>query len=280
MRVAISNIAWDVAADAEVAAALQRNGIDAIDVVPGKYFPDPRAATASAIAGVRDWWRGRGIEITGMQALLFGTAGLNVFGSSESQVAMLERLSDVCRIGRGLGASRLVFGSARNRDRSALPDQEVREVAVGFFRRLADIARDHGVAICLEPIPARYGANFMTNSAETADVVSAVDRPAIRMQLDTGALTVNGEDPRRIVTEYGAMIGHVHASEPDLVPLGDGGADHATLGALLRDYLPEHVVSIEMLPAANEPGQAAIERALRVAIRHYGNRGAHGADVR
>jgi len=84
MRLAISNIAWDITEDEAVAALLQRHQVDAIDIAPGKYFPQPGKATAAEIGAVKSWWAERGIEITGMQALLFGTTGLNVFGSPES----------------------------------------------------------------------------------------------------------------------------------------------------------------------------------------------------
>ena len=123
MRLAISNIAWDVAEDESIAQLLRRYGIDAVDVAPGKYFPDPGNASDEDIMRVRAWWAERGIEITGMQALLFGTSGLNVFGPKEVQEAMLAHLAAVCRIGAGLGAVRVVFGSPKNRDRSGLTDQ-------------------------------------------------------------------------------------------------------------------------------------------------------------
>ena len=204
-----------------------------------------------------------------MQALLFATTGLNLFGTNETQSAMLDHLVAVCRIGAGLGAVKLVFGSPRNRDRSALADDEARKIAIAFFRRLGDIATQQGVVVCLEPTPTCYGANFMINSADTARIVTAVAHPTIRMQLDTGALTINCEDTRQVIKTYAALIGHVHASEPDLVSLGDGGTDHALVAETLRAYLPEQVVTIEMLPAKNEPNLAAMERALIVAIRHY-----------
>ena len=140
MRLAISNIAWDTAEDEAIATLLHRFGVDAIDVAPGKYFPDPAKATDEAIARVKRWWAERGIEITGMQGLLFGTTGLNVFGPPEAQDAMLQHLTAVCHIGAGLGAKRLVFGSPKNRDRTGLSDQEAMDVAVPFFRRLGDIA--------------------------------------------------------------------------------------------------------------------------------------------
>lgn len=279
MRIAISNIAWDVAEDEAVVALLNKHGIDAIDVAPGKYFPDPKIASAADITRVRDWWHQRGIAITGMQALLFGTTGLNLFGSNETQTTMLTHLDAVCRIGAGLGATKLVFGSPKNRDRSALADQQAHDLAIEFFRRLGDIASRHGVVVCLEPTPPCYGANFMTNSAETANIVTAVAHPAIRMQLDTGALSINGEDARQVIKEYAALIGHVHASEPDLVTLGDGGTGHAVAAEALKTYLSEQVVTIEMLPAKSGSNLDAIERALIVAIRHYRDGSARQGDT-
>ena len=134
MRLAISNIAWDTSEDEDIAKLLERYGVDAIDVAPGKYFPDPAKASDEEISRVRRWWAQRGIEITGMQALLFGTAGLNIFGSPEVQDAMLRHLTAVCRIGAGLGGSRLVFGSPKNRDRTGLNDEQVTAIALPFFR--------------------------------------------------------------------------------------------------------------------------------------------------
>ncbi|ASL26021.1 sugar phosphate isomerase/epimerase family protein [Azotobacter chroococcum] len=269
MRLAISNIAWDTSEDEAIATLLQRFGIDAIDIAPGKYFSEPAKAADEDILRVKNWWAERGIEITGMQALLFGTTGLNVFGSLEAQEAMLQHLTAVCRIGAGLGATRLVFGSPKNRDCSGLSDEESMDIAVDFFRRLGNIAQSYNVLICLEPNPSCYGANFMTSSAETARVVREVAHPFIRMQLDTGALSINGEDPEAVLRDSSSLIGHIHASEPDLLPLGDGGAEHSRMSAVLRPLLPDHVVSIEMLATKKEPHEVSIERALKVAIRYY-----------
>lgn len=269
MRLAISNIAWHTEEDEEVAQLLNCYGIDAIDVAPGKYFPEPSAASEKDIAGVKARWAEHGMEITGMQALLFGTTGLNLFGPRNVQVAMLKHLAGVCRIGAGLGATRVVFGSPKNRDRSGLSDHDAMDVAVSFFGRLGDIAASHGVAICLEPNPTCYGANFMTTSVETADVVQQVAHPAIKMQLDTGALTINGEDEAFVLRRFSHLIGHVHASERDLLPLGDADCDHARVHSALRHYLPSHIVSIEMLATPNEPHIESIERALRAAIKGY-----------
>ena len=269
MRLAISNIAWETTEDEVIAELLARFAVDAIDIAPGKYFPEPAKATDAEIAQVKDWWAQRGIALTGMQALLFGTTGLNVFGSEQSQAALLQHLAGVCRIGAGLGAARIVFGSPKNRDRSGLTDQQALDAAVLFFRKLGDIAQACGVTICLEPNPTCYGANFMTTSAETAVVVRAIDHPAIRMQLDTGALAINGEDPFTVLEDCAELIGHIHASEPDLLPLGDGGTDHEKMARAVARYLPGHVVTIEMVATKTEAHAQSIERALQVARQHY-----------
>ncbi|GAB7127784.1 hypothetical protein JCM19000A_22910 [Silvimonas sp. JCM 19000] len=269
MRLAISNIAWDVNEDNDLASLLQRYQVDAIDFAPGKYFPKPAEATDAEIRKVKAWWAERGIEMTGMQSLLFGTTGLNVFGDAASQDAMLAHLRGVCHIGGVSGATRLVFGSPKNRDRSGLSDAETRSRAVEFFNRLGDIAASEGVLICLEPNPPLYGANFMTTSDETAEVVRAVNHAAVKMQLDTGAVTLNQENVADVVSRHIDVIGHIHASEPSLVPLGDGGTQHDAVYAALQTVRPDALVSIEMVATQNEPHLTAIERALGVADRSY-----------
>jgi D-psicose/D-tagatose/L-ribulose 3-epimerase len=269
VRLAISNIAWEIAEDAYVAKLLGKYHIDAIDIAPGKYFPVPARAKDEEIANVRRWWGDCGIEITGMQALLFGTTGLNVFGVFESQNALLEHLRAVCNIGAVLGATRLVFGSPKNRDRTGMSDAEAFDHATGFFQRLGDVAHENGVIVCLEPNPTRYGTNFMTTSDETARVVAAVGHRSIRMQFDTGALTINGESPKDVLECWAGLIGHIHASEPDLLPLGDCDTDHRLISKALQQYLPDHVVSIEMVATKDEHHIRSIERALSCADMYY-----------
>jgi sugar phosphate isomerase/epimerase len=269
MRISISNIAWEPEHDEDVARLLSTYGIDAIDVAPGKYFSRPAETSDSDIAKVKDAWARRGIAITGMQALLFGTTGLNLFGPSEVQDAMLNHLSAMCRIGAGLGATRLVFGSPKNRDRSNLSDSETLGAAVPFFKRLGDVAASHGVTVCLEANPVSYGANFMTTSDETAHVVQEVGHPAIKMQFDTGAVALNGENVFFLLEQYADLVGHVHISEPKLVPIGDSATNHAEIASAFRIHVPQHVLAIEMLSPKSEPPLMAIERAVKTVVTTY-----------
>jgi sugar phosphate isomerase/epimerase len=152
-----------------------------------------------------------------------------------------------------------------------LDDAQAMAIAVPFFRRLGEVAASYQVVVCLEPNPVSYGANFMTTSVDTARIVREIDHPSIRMQLDSGAMTINGEDPVVELRAVAGLIGHVHASEPDLLPLGDGGTDHGRVFEALAAHLPNHTVSIEMVATKGEPHLSSMARALAVADRNYRN---------
>ena len=269
MRISISNIAWRPEDDTSVAALLAKHGVDAIDVAPGKYFEDFATTSTKDITDVRLWWMDRGVEIVGMQALLFGTQGLNIFGEPAVREKMLTYLAHVCRIAQGLGARFLVFGSPRNRDRSGLDDRSTANIARDFFRKLGGIAADQDTMICLEPNPPVYGANFMTDASTTAEVVRAVDHPAIRMQLDVGALTLNGERAAEVLAADADIVAHIHASEPQLKVLGDCGTDHGLVAAAIRERCSDRIVTIEMREDEAAP-MDSLDRALAFAKRWYG----------
>lgn len=269
MRLSMSNIAWEVDEDEQMAEILQQAGLQFVDLAPGKYFPNPEATSAGDVARVRDAWGARGFQVWGLQALLFGSTDLNLFADGDD--AMFNRLCCVCDIAAGLGARTLTFGSSRQRDRSGLEDSAADRLATKFFRRLGDKAVQAGVTICLEPNPAIYDCNYLTHTDEAAEAVLRIDHPAVRLQLDVGAIALNGEDPTAVIERWAALIGHVHASEPQLVTLGDGGAPHAAAGAALSRVRPDVVVTIEMAASTTEPHSSAVKRSLELAELAYGS---------
>ncbi|QBF84283.1 sugar phosphate isomerase/epimerase [Shewanella maritima] len=267
----ISNIAWDVSLDDDVATLLNDLGVPHIDVAPPKYFSVPSETTAEQVLTVKQYWNAKGIEPIGMQALLFGTAGLNVFGEEAVQARLLEHLTHICKIGDILGARKLVFGSPRNRDRSHLDDIQTQEMAISFFRRLGDIAKSNNVVVCLEPNPVCYQANFMTNSLDTEAVVRAIDHPHIRMQLDIGAMCINEESPAEIIKAVAPVVHHIHISEPQLAPLNKDNLFHLQAADAIKTYLPNMPMTIEMLTTENNASMAEISAAIELTQNIYGS---------
>ncbi|RPA68434.1 sugar phosphate isomerase/epimerase [Cyclobacteriaceae bacterium YHN15] len=269
MKLSISNIAWDVAEDEKIAELLAFYGVKFIDIAPGKYFWDFENATTSSILAIKNWWGDRGIQVIGMQSLLFGKPDLNVFGTKEIQDRLLDHLSHVCRIGGELGAIKLVFGSPKNRDRSAIKDADVNTIAYDFFGRLGEIAQKEGVIVCLEPNPTLYGANFLTNTQDTADFVAALAHPGIKMQLDTGAITINSEEFSPILEKHKNLVGHIHISEPNLLPIGEGSTDHLLMSKLIRQHLPDEICTIEMVGKKGQSNYSVIDKVIKKVIGDY-----------
>lgn len=269
MCLSISNIAWDVSEDEHIAVVLNEHDVRLIDVAPTKYFPDLTEASDIQVLSVKRWWADRGIEIYGMQSLLFGTAGLNMFGPTEVRNRMLAHLQLVAKIASKLGVRRLVFGSPKNRDRSALSDDVCEERAVSFFQALGTVGADHGVTFCLEPNPERYNSNFMTHSEDTARIVRLVDHEHIRMQFDTGAMLINRESSADVLASHGDLIGHIHLSEPGLVTLGSVESKHSIIAATLGALRADDVYAIEMLPTDDISQVEAVGAAIRFAKSTY-----------
>ena len=261
MQISISNIAWEKEDEPEIAEILGRLGVTAVDVAPGKYFPDMAAASDSDIMKVRRWWEERGISIYGMQSLLFGTKGLNVFGERDSQERLLEHLRHVCRVAEGLGAKRLVFGSPKCRDRTGFSDEEAQDIALEFFRRLGGIAKYYGVVITLEPNQVCYGTNWITTTKEACAFVKAFGNPGIAMHLDTGTAITNSEDTAEF-REVKEAVGHVHLSEPQLLPLCLAPVEHDSVFRAAAGIAPGDV-TIEMLTKGRGSTAELVERSVR-----------------
>lgn len=270
MKISISNIAWDVDKDEKIIDLLHEKEISCIDIAPTKYFEMPFIDTKKTVRSVRDWWNERGIEIYGMQALLFGQGELNIFSGPEIQRKMTDYLRKIFSIAEGLGVRRLVFGSPKNRDIGNLDYHAALDVGVEYFKQLGDVAEAYGVVICLEPNPREYNCNFMTNMATTYEVIDMVNHPAIKGQLDLGSLIMNEESLSESLELYSDSIYHIHVSEPFLTKISDDRGDHASNSMLLKQYLPELVVAIEMAGAEPELQYINCESSISIVKKYYG----------
>ena len=270
MRLSISNIAWNSNLDVEILNILKELHINSIDIAPSKYFPNYIDIKTNKFTEISHWWLDRGVKIEGMQSLLFGTTGLNMFGDSGTQQKMLHHLSQICKIANALNCRKLVFGSPRNRDRSEIKDDNLAfNIAINFFKDLGDIASDHGVIFCLESNPECYGSNFMTSHRETALIVKYVSSSSIKMQLDLGALSIAKEDIEKCSTIYKNIIGHIHISEPNLDPIGTHQINHSYYGDVLKKYLPDSTATVEMLAMHKSKPIKTIKKSLQTAKLYY-----------
>lgn len=249
MKLAVSNIAWPREEASAAAEALVACGVTGLEVAPTLLWPDPLAATPAEVRAARQWWAERGLTIVAAQSLLFGRPDLVIFGSADARQATRAYLARVAGLCGEVGATRLVFGSPKNRLVGAMPRPEADQIALEFFAGVADDCAAAGVQLVLEPNPPQYGADFAVNAAEALDLVRRIDRPGLGLHLDTGCMTLAGDAVPATLASAADSLRHFHVSEPYLaVPCTDA-VDHVGFAAALARIGYQGWVSIEMRAA-------------------------------
>lgn len=270
MKLAISNLAWPLAEEQAVATLLNAMGITGVEIAPTKIWPKPLLATADEIARYRRFWAAQGIQIVAIQSLLFGCPDLTIFDSAAMRQETLAYLQQIMRLSAQLGARALVFGSPKNRLVKDLPADTIATIALDFFHTAGEMAAAYGVIFCLEPNPTHYGCDFITTSAEGLALVRQVNSPGFGLHLDAAGMTMSEEPLAQAMAQCAGAIEHFHASEPQLGALGQGGVDHSTLAALLRQIRYPHWVSVEMRHDSSVDTQQELPRVLTYLQATYG----------
>ncbi|HNV02567.1 MAG TPA: sugar phosphate isomerase/epimerase family protein [Vicinamibacterales bacterium] len=127
-----------------------------------------------------------------------------------------------------LGVKVVVLGSGGAR---RVPDGFSRDEAwtqlVDFCRRLAPIARAHGITIAVEPLR-RQETNIVNTAREGLALVKAVDRPEIQLLVDYYHMSEEGESAD-VLLEAGKAIVHTHIANPRgrVYPLDSAESNYA-----------------------------------------------------
>ena len=109
----------------------------------------------------------------------------------------------------------------------------------------------------------------MINTPQTSNVVATVNHPSLKMQFDTGAIIINKEDPLSISQDYKFTIGHVHLSEPWLLPLCSNKDLHTNISKALKMNLSDHIFTIEMLTTNEKNSLSVIRESIEQAMLYY-----------
>lgn len=255
----VSSLAWNPAEDPDIAELLQSRGVSYIDLVPTKYFGwDDLSAVQKALQ-IKKKWAEFGVNIRGIQSLLFGAGPLNIL-NPEDWKKLTAHFERVFSVASALGANRLVFGSPNNRKRGPMGSMEAESIAADFFRKLADQARNHTCMVLLEPNPMEYGCDFVTKTSEAISLVQKVGHPNLRVQLDLGTCFYNDEEADEILQNSSESIGYIHLATKNLSALQDN--PNPQIMKLLSVILNEQPISIEMMGRVDSRNLNQVQGAL------------------
>ncbi len=243
---AVSNLAWPGDALDAGLALLARLGCTAVELAPFAVF-GRWDGIADDARRLRDRLDGMGLECCALQGVLFGADDVSLFGTGGQQVRLESHLDRVAGLAGILGARACVFGAPAQRDPGEIGADEAWHRALGGMRRIAPAFAAVDSAIAFEAVPARYGCRFVTSTAEAVRFVSEAAAPGIGLLIDTGMMFVGQEDPA-VLLDAAPLAVHMHISEPDMAPLGQGDFDHMAIAAALLKGGYEGPISIEMQP--------------------------------
>jgi sugar phosphate isomerase/epimerase len=261
----VSNIAFPVGGFEDALALLARLDIDTLEVAPHNIF-GRWDVSAAEIDAFRKRLADIGMRCIALQGITFNAGEGHLFASADSREALYRHLVLVARMAARLGASASVFGAPRLRDPGNLEPQQARAIAVDFLRRIGGIFASEGTTLSFEPNSSRYACRFITTTTEAIDLMKEVGVPGVGLQIDTGTVFLENEQPD-VLVEAAPYAAHAHVSEPDLAPVGSTGADHHSVSGALRKSGYAGSLSIEMKQTSDWP--SALRRAVSFTRETY-----------
>lgn len=262
-QLAVSSIAWTNEEEKDVANALHKLGVRSVELAPTKLWADPTQATDNEIGDVLDFWKANGQNVVAFQSMLFGRENLKLFEDEASRQETAKFLKDFIRLAGKMGARVLVFGSPKNRQRGNIAYEVAFEIAKDFFADLGDVAQENNTCFCIEPNPADYACDFVTNAQQGIELVKAVNNKGFGLHLDIAGMTLAGDDIAESIKNSASILRHFHASSPQLGQVeAAAGIDHGAAARALADINYKGLVSIEMRPAETGENVKRVEKAV------------------
>ncbi len=212
MKLAFSNIAWDINDDSRILEYLSQKGFTGLEIAPTKLFgSDPYSCTEEAVEYNRKIQDKYGISICSMQSLWYGVTG-NIFASDEERERLRDYTFRAIDFASAIGCRNLVFGNPKARNKNgSTDDMQVAE----FFARIADYAYQKGTCIALEANPPIYGTDFINTTSEAFAYCKALSDSHLKVNVDLGTIIHNGET-LSLIKENIHLVNHIHISEPYL----------------------------------------------------------------
>jgi len=268
MKLSVSNIAWRAEDDEAAFDLLVQLGVGHIELAPGRIaqWDDLTSTRAKAY---RRMLNGKGLQVSSLQAIYFGTSGMSLLGDEDEFRQFVNHTRRVAETAEALSCCPGVFGAPGLKRRGELPLNVATERAVERLSIVADAISDTGFKLCLEPVPAYYGADFLMSVEDILDVVNLVGHRSICLHLDVACVELGGGDIAAAIALAGAdRIHHFHVSEKDLSGFDTPLPDHTNAATALKTVGYDKAVVIEMrAPPTN--WQQAIETAVSFARATY-----------
>lgn len=119
------------------------------------------------------------------------------------------------------------------------------ERSIKSMRRLADMAANHGITLCMESLN-RFEGYMINEAYEDVDYVKAVDKPNVKAMLDTFHMNIEEDSMVDAIKLTKGYLGSFHVGEANRrCPNPNGRMDWEAIGKALRDINYDGYVVME-----------------------------------
>lgn len=251
MRYAICNETFQNWGWTETCEAIAQAGYDGVEIAPFTLAEDVRTISAEARQDYLAVAKSAGLEIVGLHWLLVSPKGLSVTsGDPDLRRRTAEYLGALARFCAELGGRTLVLGSpAQRRLPTDVPPEKAAQIAtdrlLGCIEPALEVAQQHGITLCLEPLPAPE-ADFMLTLQAAVDIIQRHPHPALGTIFDVKSAISEGTPLPDLIHSFAPQIAHVHANDANRRGPGFGATDYVPLFTALHQIHYPGYVSVEV----------------------------------
>jgi sugar phosphate isomerase/epimerase len=244
MNLSISNLAWNNRNFDKVLKLLKKYRFNGVEILPTKIWGNWKNIDKKKLLKFRKYLNDKNIKVSSIQSLFFNTNLL--LERDEDEKKIIQHFYFLIKIAKTLRCKNLVFGSPAFRKRKKNSKIQQEEKLINILKKLKFFLKKSDVVISIEPNPKKYGCNFINNLDESYKIVKKVKSKNIRIQIDTGCLSLEKENLTQI-KKYLNFTNHVHISEKNLDKLNKNNLFIKQLINLLKKRKWKKWISIEMM---------------------------------
>jgi len=261
---------WPLAKQFEVAAEI---GFDAIEVAPFTINRSVRNISQKTRQLIRKLAKQTGVEVAGVHWLLAQTEGYHLTDPDRQvRERTIEYMQELVKFGVEIGGSMEVVGSPQQRDvKDSVSYQQAWEWFKEAMIACAEVPGAEDFTICIEPLAPETNNNFIIHAEEARRMVREIDRPNVKVILDTYSGTHVEDDFPTQIRQTGELLGHFHCNDYNQRAPGWGDTDFVPIMRALLDIGYQGYCSIEVFDFEPDPyehtarGLATLKQALSAA---------------
>jgi protein FrlC len=228
----------------EVIKRLARIGYDGIEIGAASPHAYPRYLNAEGRRRLKAVLEDNGIALASMLPAPGGGPGFNVASPLDQERAdAIEQYKEVIELCSQLGGKTVlyvagwqVFGTSRKQA------WEWSRAALGEIGRTAS---DFGVTIAVEPTP--NDSNLIESCDDALELMHDAGSPSVKVMFDTFHAFYRSEVPTDYVYQMGKDLHHIHLSDTDRLPPGQGRGDFTGLLEALQDVGYDGYLTMEIM---------------------------------